>query len=550
MYIETSKFKTKSGKIYSSTLLRQSYREGKKVKKRTIANLSKCSPDEIEAIKLALKHKLDLANLGSFDESVKCQEGLSVGAVWTVLEVAKRLGIVNALGSSRDGKLALWQVIARVIDQGSRLSAVRLANTHAMASAIGIEKGFNEDALYQNLAWLNDNQERIEQKLFKLRKEQSSNLFLYDVTSSYLEGDKNELADWGYNRDKKKGKKQIVVGLLCDDEGEPISTEIFKGNTSDLTTFYSQIEKAKKRFGCEKVTFVGDRGMIKRTQIKALEEHGFQYITAISKKEIETLIKKDHIQLEFFSKELYEVELDGVRYILRKNPRRAEELDQNRVRKRAAIKKLILERNQYLEEHPKAKVETAVKTVNAKIKKLKVDGHLSLETEERTLVLKLSEEKLKEESRLDGCYIIKTDLKQSEADKQVAHDRYKDLAFVESAFRTSKSTLELRPVHVRTAESTHGHVFVVMMAYMIMKNLDMLWKGIDTTVAEGLKSLSTLTTIEVTLNDQTKFEKVPEPRAQNRALLGAAGVSIPKIIPRNDAHVATKKQTRKSAKKT
>jgi len=550
MYIETTKFKTKTGKIYSSTLLRKSYREGKKVKKQTIANLSKCSPEEIRAIKLALKNKLDLTDLGSFDESVKCQEGLSVGAVWTVLEVAKSLGIVSALGNSKEGKLALWQVIARVIDQGSRLSAVRLATTHAMSAAIGIEKGFNEEALYQNLTWLSDNQEKIEQVLFKLRKDRSSNLLLYDVTSSYLEGDKNELADWGYNRDKKKGKKQIVIGLLCDEEGEPISTEVFKGNTNDLTTFYPQIQKAKKQFGCKRVTFVGDRGMIKRTQIDALEENGLHYITAISKKEIETLIKKGSIQLDFFSKDLYELEIDKERYILRKNPWRAEEIAQGRMKKQAAIEKLILDRNQYLKNHPKAKIETAIKIVKTKIEKLKVESHLSVEAIDRTLFLKINQENLTAKSRLDGCYVIKTDVKQLEMNKQIVHDRYKDLAFVELAFRASKSTLELRPMHVRTAQSTYGHVFVVMMGYMIIRKLDMLWKEIDITVAEGLKSLSTLSTIEITLKDQESFERVPEPRAQNRKLLEAANVSIPKIIPRSNVHVATKKQTRKSTKTT
>jgi hypothetical protein len=215
MYIAVNKPMGKTNKkIYDSILLRESYRENGKVKKRTIANLSHCSPEEIAAMKLALKHKESLCVLGSIKESVTIKEGLSIGAVWCVYNTAKQLGIEKALRNSHEGKLALWQIIARVINQGSRLSAVRLAQTHAACDILGIEKGFNEGSLYDNLGWLCENQEKIEQRLFLDRRVKNlPELFLYDVTSSNLEGEKNALADHGYNRDKKKGKKQIVVGL-------------------------------------------------------------------------------------------------------------------------------------------------------------------------------------------------------------------------------------------------------------------------------------------------------------------------------------------------
>ena len=259
MYISKSNFKTKSGKIYKAVLLRHSYREGKKTKKRTIANLSKCTKEEIAAIELALKHKHDLTNLASFSSSVKLKEGLSFGACFVILETAKKLGITSAIGNGREAKLAMWQIIARVLDQGSRLSAVRLAETHALASILDLKQGFTEDNLYKNLKWLNENQSKIEDKLFEKRnKNKTSNIFLYDVTSSYLEGTENELADWGYNRDGKKGKKQIVIGLLCDENGNPMSTQVFKGNTNNTSTFASQIKKAKNRFNCKKVIFIGD----------------------------------------------------------------------------------------------------------------------------------------------------------------------------------------------------------------------------------------------------------------------------------------------------
>jgi transposase len=167
--------------------------------------------------------------------------------------------------------MALWQVIARVHSQGSRLSSVRLAKNTAAADIVGFKKGFCEDNLYENLAWLAENQERIEKQLLAFRRGQNTpELFLYDVTSSYLEGDHNALANWGYNRDKKRGKKQIVIGLLCDEQGEPVSVEVFTGNTTDPQTFGAQVQKVAERFGCQTVTFVGDRGMIKSAQVKDL----------------------------------------------------------------------------------------------------------------------------------------------------------------------------------------------------------------------------------------------------------------------------------------
>ena len=178
MHIVKSKFKSKSGKEYNTILLRESYREGKKVKKRTIANLSHCSPEEIEAIRLALHHKADLTALTSC-ASIKTKQGLSVGAAWVVFQTAKRLGIINALGDDHDGQLALWQIMARVLAQGSRLSAVRLAQVHSMASIINLKKGFTEDDLYKNLSWLAKNKAHIEDDLFIKRfKTKKPTLFL------------------------------------------------------------------------------------------------------------------------------------------------------------------------------------------------------------------------------------------------------------------------------------------------------------------------------------------------------------------------------------
>ncbi|MDN3513055.1 MAG: IS1634 family transposase, partial [Candidatus Brocadia sp.] len=373
--------KSKSGKkIYRSILLRQSYREEGKVKKRTIANLSNCAPQEIEAIKLALGHKEDLSALGALSE-VELQEGLSVGAAWSVYQVAKELGIEGALGKDFQGKLALWQVMARVIDQGSRLSAVRLAQTHAAGDVLDMRRGFDENDLYENLSWLSEHQTRIEQKLFQLRRgDKKPKLFLYDVTSSYLEGELNHFGEYGYNRDGKKGKKQIVIGMLCDESGEPVSTEVFCGNTQDPKTFESQVRKIAERFECKEVTMVGDRGMIKTMQIECLPE-GFHYITAITKPQIEGLIKKGILQLGLFEEKLCEIKDDEVRYILRRNPIRAEEMAKTRISKVQSMENYIGKKNGYLREHPGASVSKALEAAREKLKKLKLETWVQIKDE-------------------------------------------------------------------------------------------------------------------------------------------------------------------------
>src|SRR2546427_866951 len=262
MYIDTSHI-TRGDKTYTRHLLRESYRANGKVLHRTIANVSHCSEAEIEAMRLALRHKEALEQLGTIQDAVTLKRGVAFGAVWTVYHVARRLGIAKALGTRREGKLALWQVIARVIDQGSRLSAVRLAMADAACDVLGLGT-FDEDALYENLDWLAGAQARREERLFAQRQKTTpASLFLYDVTRSYVEGTQNELAAFGSNRDGKKGKRQIVIGLLCDEDGHAVSIEVFPGNTPDPQTFAAQINKVKARFGVHEITFVGDRGMIK-----------------------------------------------------------------------------------------------------------------------------------------------------------------------------------------------------------------------------------------------------------------------------------------------
>jgi len=518
------------------------FRQDGKVKKRDIANLSHCDPAEIAAIELALKHKGDLAALASLD-GVQLQEGPSVGAVSLAVAIAQRLGLDQALGADFAGQLALWQVIARLLDQGSRLSAVRLAQVHAACDVLGIRRGFDENDLYENLTWLCQHQERIERRLFAARGAQHKpELFLYDVTSSYLEGDDNALGAYGYNRDGKKGKKQIVIGLLCDEEGTPVSTEVFRGNTQDPKTFGAQVRKASQRFGCERVTFVGDRGMIKSGQIEELSQAGFHYITAITKPQIETLLSGGVLQMALFDDSLCEVQQESVRYVLRRNPVRAAEMAATRAGKQTSVEALVQDRNQYLAKHAKAKVSTAEKKVRSKVAGLKAAAWLRVESAGRSLKLVNDEAARTEAARLDGCYAIKTDLPATAASKQVVHDRYKDLTDVEMAFRTSKTThLEMRPIYVRTEEHTRGHVLVVMLAYLIRRELSKAWAGLNVTVEEGLAQLTTLCSMEVKVEGGASCLRIPAPRDGSSALLKAASVRVPEVLPHLDTRVVTRR---------
>lgn len=543
MYISRASWPSSNGKTYRSIYLRESYRDGPHVRKRNIANLTHCDPKEIAAIELALQFKGDLTMLGSLGQ-IQLSQGLSVGAVWTVYEVSRRLGIGKALGADFSGQLAMWQVVARVLEQGSRLSAVRLASVHAACDVLGIRRGFDENDLYANLTWLSEHQPHIEDRLFMARPgRQKPELFLYDVTSSYLEGEKNAYGAYGYNRDGKRGKQQIVIGLLCDAQGAPVSTEVFRGNTRDTKTFSAQVKKASERFGCQRVTFVGDRGMIKSGEVEDLARAGFHYITAITKPQIERLLQAGLLQMELFSATLCEVEQEGVRYLLRRNPLRADELAASRTDKQARVERLAAERNDYLRQHPRAKVATAEKAVRAKIAQLKIDAWLQVEAEGRSVKLTVNQPAREEVSRLDGCYVLKTDLPASAASRQVVHDRYKDLTEVEQAFRTCKTAhLETRPIHVRTAEHTRGHVLVVMLAYLIRRELSRAWARQDVTVEEGLHQLQTLCSTEMKVEGGSHCLRIPTPSAPCRALLQALDIRVPDVLPHAEIPVVTRKK--------
>jgi hypothetical protein len=543
MYIDTSRI-TRGGKTSTRHLLRESYRAHGKVLHRTIANVSHCSEAEIEAMRLALRHKEALEHLGTIQDAITLKQGMSFGAVWTVSHVARRLGIEQALGTTREGKLALWQVIARVIDQGSRLSAVRLAMSHAACDVLGLGP-FDEDALYDNLDWLAHRQAAVEDTLFAKRtRVKPVRLFLYDVTSSYLEGTHNELAAFGYNRDGKKGKMQIVMGLLCDEDGQPVSIEVFPGNTQDPRTVAAQLAKVKSRFGATAITFVGDRGMIKGQQIDDLGQHGFHYITAITKPQMEKLLRTGTLQMDLFDQEVAEVLTEeGIRYVLRRNPVRAQEVRDTRHAKLATLQAQVAKQNQYLTDHPRAKAQGAVQKLVARATTLRIADWVELTLEERTITLTVKTHAQQEAAKLDGCYVLKTDLTPQQASKELVHDRYTDLASVEHAFRTCKTAhLEVRPLFVRREARTRAHALVVMLAYQIIRYLASCWSAFDVTVEEGLHALTTLCLVEVAPKNAPSYHCLPTPRDAIARLLHSADIKLPKVFSLSGVRVSTKKK--------
>jgi hypothetical protein len=308
------------------------------------------------------------------------------------------------------------------------------------------------------------------------------------------------------------------------------------------------------RFGGKGVTLVGDRGMIKGPQIDRLhaeKELNLHYISAITKPQIEALVKHDVIQMDLFDETVAEVvDAENIRYVLRRNPDRADEMARTRESKWAKLEELVADRNTYLAEHPRASVQAARRAIEQRHKKLRLPA-IDLTVQRRTITMTKHDETWREAAQLDGCYCLKTDLSKEQASKETVHDRYKDLSRVEWAFRTSKTTLlEARPIHVCLESRTRGHLLVVMLAYLLVQELATCWRDLDLTVEEGLAELKSLCTTQVTVKGRSVLHNIPKPRPSVQRLLDAAGVTLPHSLVDRGVQVSTRKkltQQRKTA---
>lgn len=526
-------------KVYRSTLLMESYREGKKVKHRTLTNLSRWKPEQVVMLDAVLKGELLPAG------EVALGPGRGYGALFAVCEIARELGIAEALGEGKEARHTLLMMAARIAIQSSKLACSRWSYGQATEEILGIDPP-TEDDLYSAMDWALLHQARIEDEIFAHRHKGSGRdeptLFLYDVTSSYLEGECNELAAYGYNRDRKKGKKQVVVGLLADQEGFPVSCQVFPGNTQDIATLPPQIDKVARRFGAGKVALVGDKGMIKSTSLEAIKKHGFSYITSITKPEIETLAQAGIIQLSLFDTELCEVEDSGVRYILRRNPQRAEEVSANRGERLAkALSELASER-QALSTSKRKNPRKAYDRMVILLDKLRLSKFVKLSLEGRDLSFAVDEEALSRACALDGCYCIKTDLARKDMDASEVHDRYRDLALVEQAFRDLKTGfLEIRPLNHRKGSRTRSHALICMLALMVTHEMRRRLEGSDIPLEHVIRVLDRIQIATISIG-ATSLERVNSPDEEQEKILGCFSLKIPPVASRGTVGTKTKRK--------
>jgi transposase len=543
MYITEIPSKKASGKVFKTILLRKSFRENGKVKNKTIANLSCCNDDEINILKEFLNRKGKGAPIA--DSSIQAIPGKSLGSIVVLYEIAHRLGIVEALGTSFHGKLALWLIFARILEQHSRLSATRLDSKYDISSVINLERGFDENNLYDCLQWLDKNQADIENNLFH-RKKKSKEFFWYDVTSSYFEGQFNELAAFGYNRDKKKQKRIVVIGLLCQEEGDPVSIEAFRGNTQDTQTFENQLIKLKNRFNCESITLISDRGLIRDKQKELLSQYNFHYITALPMTQIRPLLNQGVLKSDNFVDELKSLQHGDQRLIYRRNPVRAEETKNAREDRFQTVKDKVNQENERLNTALKASLAVSRKKIQSMIDKYELSTWVSVSRIKRKFVLNVNEEQLKEKSAFDGCYVWATDWKESELSNKEVYQHYKDLKYIEDDFRCFKTSfLEIRPIYVRTEASTRGHLLVIMLAHMILRELRKGWSQFNNTVEEILGELSLLCRTVVKIGER-EISTIATPNSKATEFLKAVKVKMPTSLEEVNVPVVSRHQVRKN----
>jgi len=515
-------------------LLREAIRHGTTIRKRTLANLSQWDPVRVDALRRALRGEFDHLPAGD----PVC--GPVFGALYALKQIADDLGITRVLGRTQSGKLALFLTLARVAHQGSRLSAVRWAQQQAVSEVLGLS-GFDEDDLDATLDALTQRQERIEQQLYRryvARRGSPPVLFLYDVTSSYLEGEQNALAAYGYNRDGKRGKKQIVIGLLTDDAGEPLAVRVFEGNPAAPMTVSTQVTILTQRFDVAEVVFVGDRGMVRSKGKAALSAEGIRYLTALTEPQIRRLLKRDVLQLELFAEQVCEVQADGKRYILRKNAAEARKAQHRLQEKLTTLQQLVPARNAKVATSTRGQPEAGLRGRQAWVKRYKLSTIVSLALDERQIILPIDAAAHERALQLAGCYVLETDVPSDRLDTQTAHDRYKDLAHVERDLRTLKTgLLEIRPLFVRKETRTRGHVFVCMLALKLSREMQRRLAATfgttkedphGVTLQDALDALHRLCLLTYPLDDTHSITRLPRPDDQQTRILQALQVALPR----------------------
>ena len=457
-------------------LLRESYRDGAKIKKRTIANLSDWPSELVEGLRTLLKG----GTVAPADQqSIIVRRALPHGHVAAVLGTLRDIGLDRVLGpaGNRPRDLVIAMMVARLIAPASKLATARMLDPATAASSLGDILGLgavDEDELYAAIDWLGERQQAIEKALARKHLGDGT-LVLYDVSSSYLEGRCCELAKLGYNRDGKKGKLQIVYGLMCAPDGCPVAIEVFEGDTADPRTLGVQIDKVKSRFALKHVVMVGDRGMITQARLDAeIAPAGLDWITALRAPAIRALAESGALQMSLFDERdmaaITSPDYPGERLVVCRNP----DLARERTRKRqdllaaterdlTAIAAAVGRARRPLS----GEAEIALK-VGAVINRRKMAKHFELDIGEASFAFHRNADAIAAEAALDGIYVVRTSLAKRILDDAATVGAYKSLAKVERAFRSLKTVdIHLRPIFHWTAPRVRAHVMLCMLAYHV-----------------------------------------------------------------------------------
>ena len=460
-------------------LLREGWREGKKVCKRTLANLTDWPKHQVEALRRVLKDE----PLVSPDAAFGIERSLPHGHVEAILETIKRIGLDKIISprrtAERDRVLAM--IVERLIRPCSKLATTRLWHTTTLAELLEVNED-DEEALYEAMDWLVARQSRIEKRLAARHLGEGSQV-LYDVSSSYYEGRTCPLAEFGHNRDGKKGKAIIVYGVLTDRAGRPVAVQVYPGNTGDPSTVLDQVDTLKQRFALERVILVGDRGMLTQTQIDALRQFpGIGWISALRSEKIRALSDEKHLQLTLFDKqrlaEIQSPDFPGERLIACFNPLLAGE----RARKRTALVKATEQALEKIRKEVRRRTKTPLSAaeigqkVGKVINRFKVGKHFETTIAEGKFSYTRDTESIERESELDGLYVIRTSEPKQTLSAEDTVRSYKNLSRVEWAFRTLKGLdLQIRPIHHRTESRVRAHIFLCLLAYYVEWHMRQAW---------------------------------------------------------------------------
>jgi transposase len=459
-------------------LLREGYREGGKVKTRTLANLSKLPPEAVAALRRVLKGDKLVDPRDGFEATAS----LHHGHVQAVLDAMRRLGFAHLIASrpSRQRNLVVAMVAARLLEPDSKLGTTRWWNLTTLPTLLGVSDA-DEDELYTAMDWLLQRQPLIEKKL-AARHLHNDGMALYDLSSSYFEGITCPLATLGHNRDGKKGKLQVNYGLLTDIRGIPVAVSVFKGNTGDPTTLLPQVDKVRKDFGIERFVLVGDRGMIAQKQVDALRERdGIDWVAALRPQAIRKLVDGGALQLGLFDEhnlfELFHPDFPDERLVACRNP----ELGKRRAHKRTSLleataKELEMVRRMVGRGRLRGQDDIGVR-VGKVVNKYKVAKHFKLTIEDTRFDFEIDTKKVATEAALDGLYVLRTSLPEERMSAEDTVRSYKRLTLVERAFRSFKTMdLELRPIHHRREHRVRAHIFLCMLAYYVMWHMLEAWR--------------------------------------------------------------------------